>query len=151
MRRSVDIAPRLKRLSVHPNAQQQQQPDAQQQPGAGRIIRRQLARAATLKRFHVSHRNQLAEERMDNQGALARLMPAESCGSRLLVCRFVAAAGQYIFQWFSDPAQEREYMYFAYVPRVGRLACMLYAGGIGYAMLSAVDAIAQNGLSLIHI
>ena len=69
------------------------------------------------------------------------LMPARACGSTLVVPRCMMAALQFAFQWFSDPAVEREYRYFAFAPHIGRLSCLLYLGSVCYAVLSFIAVV----------
>ena len=116
------IASRLKRLSVHPTAQSGVHA-APSQPGAVRHMRCQLARAASIKRWQVSHK--LESEASHGALELSTLLPSHACGSRLFAARFAAAVARYTLQWFEDPVVERNYRHFAYVPRVKRLACLL--------------------------
>lgn len=108
-----------------------------------KLIRRQLGRAATLKRFQNSHK--LASEEED--GGVQKLMQPTIFENtifenKLVGARVLVAVAQYVLQWFSDPATEREYRYFAYIPRVKRLANIIIVFAFGYALTISLDAIA---------
>ena len=110
------VGTRLKRLSMMPTSLTLGQGSAstvQPQPRAVKQIHRQLGRAATLKRFQLSHKLDSEEP----NGGVQKLMQPTGPGAR-----FVVGMAQYLLMWFSDPRAERDYAYFAYIPRVKRLA-----------------------------
>ena len=128
----------MKRPSCHPNAAAaRRQPDFASQTML-LAMKRAHTREATLKKIRRGD---------SSASTLDRLLPEEACGSTLLLPRMMAALAQYTLQWFSDFSLERDYRYFAFVPRVNRLACLLYAGAGLYALLVAINAFTEADMS----
>ena len=79
---------------------------------------------------------------------------SQVCGSRSPAVRVFSALVQSTFLWYSDKDKECEYRYFAFVPRVARLSCLLYASAAVYVVTVAAHAIylaPSNGNSVVTI
>ena len=66
---------------------------------------------------------------------------SQVCGSRSRAVRVFSALVQSTFLWYSDKDKECEYRYFAFVPRVARLSCLLYASAAVYVVTVAAQRI----------
>jgi hypothetical protein len=105
---------------------------------------RQIARAATLKRFQLSHK-ELSELDTDDV-VMGKLQDGTyCCGSSSTAARVGAQLLRKLFQWFPDASIEKNYRYFSFTTGHVQLSNLMLIGAAFYTLVLVADAAFSGG------